>query len=95
MIFPLAVVIAIILMIVQLWTALRVRNRLLRLLPLHCILSWLVLCGAGYLWSLLVNNTHLQLASLLLGYIGIYWLAGAVLGWATAAVVKTVQKRRK
>lgn len=95
MVLPLVLLITMLVMITQLCTALLVRKRHLRLLPMYLLLGWLVLCVAGYLWSLLVSNTHLQLSCFLLGYVGSYWLAGAVLGWAAAAVVKTIQKRRK
>lgn len=96
MILPVVLVIAIALFFVQLFCCIKVKHPVLRLLPVYLSGGFELLCIAGFfLGKLLTLEMSLTFPAFILGYIGCYWCAGAVLAWGIHSLVKTIQKRRK
>ena len=89
MVMPLHWGIVIVIFAVQLVMGLRVRNKWVRLIPVYLTGGFELTCVVCYF---LRNHSF---SAFILGYIGCYWCAAAVLAWGICAIVKRIQKRRK
>ena len=88
MYFPVAIVIALVIFGVQLLLCIRCKN-VLRFSVIG-VLTALEVVLWGYFFLIRPG-----FYAYLLGLLGIFWVAGAVLAWMVYGIVQLVQKRRK
>lgn len=96
MVLPLVLIIAIGIFLLQLLMFFRVKHPVWKLIPVYFMGGYELLCVlVFFLGKVLEKEASLSFPAFILGYIGCYWAAGAVLAWAVSSLVKTIQKRRK
>lgn len=96
MVLPLVLVIATVIFAVQLLLCFRVKHPWRKPLLVYLMGGYELLCVlVFFLGKVLERQEMLSFTTFILGYMGCYWAAAAVLAWVVYAIVKTVQKRRK
>lgn len=96
MILPLVLVIAIVIFAVQILLCFRVKHPWRKPLLVYLTGGYELLCVLGFfLGKVMEQEEMLSFTAFILGYIGCYWAAAAVLAWIIYGIVKTIQKRRK
>lgn len=93
MALPLVLAIAIVFFVMQLLCCLNFKRMWLRLFPLILAAVLDGLCWLAFLLAkLLMREDTLGFACAILGFVFLYWVAGAILGWGISGIVERVKR---
>ena len=80
----------------QLLLCFEAKKEWLRILPLSLSVGFETLCWIFFFLGKLIRmEASVSFPTFILGYIGLYWFLAPLAAWATYALVKFVQNRRK